>query len=289
MTRGGIGSALASVATGGALLAFAPIGLRLSELGPQATAFWRFVFALPLLAIGFALAPEKPSLKDWGLLGAAGASFGADLALFHAALVLTTVVNATLLSNMTPVFAAAAGWVIFRQRVGWSFAGGALTALAGAGLLATARAQSGHDAGGTLGDALGLASAVFYAAYLVVVSSARQRVGVRVTMFVTTFASLLFVLVTALIAQENFLPESWRGWAVLVGLGVVVHVGGQGLIALGIGRLPIALSTVLLWIQPVTAAGLSWLLFGEALGPLAFLGAALILGGVWIVQRTRAR
>ena len=62
---------------------------------------------------------------------------------------------------------------------------------------------------------------------------------------------------------------------------------GKGLIAYGVGRLPIAMSTVLLWMQPLVAAVLSWIMFGEALTPLALAGAALILGGVYMVQRSR--
>lgn len=284
----GYGAAALSVAAGAALLAFAPIGMRLSEVGPQATAFWRFVFALPILAVAFALAPAKPNLKDTGVLTAAGVSFGLDIALFHAALVLTTVVNATLLSNMTPIFAAAAGWLLFRERVGLGFAAGAGVAIVGAMMLALARARTGHGGeAGLTGDALGLASALFYAGYLVILNAVRKRVSVRVTMFVTTLASLVVVFVIALILGETFWPRTAQGWAVLVGLGVVVHVGGQGLIAAGLGRLPIALSTVLLWIQPVSAAAISWVLFGEALGPMAIMGAALVLGGVFIVQRAR--
>jgi drug/metabolite transporter (DMT)-like permease len=76
---------------------------------------------------------------------------------------------------------------------------------------------------------------------------------------------------------------------VLIGLGVVVHVCGQGLIAHGVGELPIALSTVLLWVQPIGAAILSWILFGEAIAPLGMLGGALLLAGVFIVQTGRAR
>ena len=60
------------------------------------------------------------------------------------------------------------------------------------------------------------------------------------------------------------------------------------LIAYGVARLPIAVSTVLLWTQPLVAAALSWALFGEALGPLAFVGAALVLAGIYVVQRARA-
>ena len=66
-----------------------------------------------------------------------------------------------------------------------------------------------------------------------------------------------------------------------------MHVLGQGLIAYGVGRLPIVISTVLLWMQPLVAAALSWIMFGEALGALGFVGAALILTGLFVVQRAR--
>jgi len=280
--------AAACVAGGAALIAFAPIGLRLSEVGPQATAFWRMVFALPLLAIAFTVAPSKPGGKDVSVLAAAGVCFAFDVALYHAALMSTTVVNATLLSNMTPIFAAISGWLLFKERIGVGFATGAAVAIAGAMMLAIARARAGHggDAGVT-GDALALASAVFYAGYLIILNVVRKRVGVRAAMFFTTLASAVVLFAITLALGEDFWPETAKGWAVLVGLGVVVHVGGQGLIAAGLGRLPIALSTVLLWIQPVSAAALSWILFGEALGPMAIAGAALVLGGVFIVQRAR--
>ena len=87
---------------------------------------------------------------------------------------------------------------------------------------------------------------------------------------------------------EALLPRTALGWANLIGLGLVVQVGGQGLIAYGVGRLPIVASTVLLWMQPLVAAVLSWILFDETLGALALLGAALILGGIYVVQRYRA-
>jgi drug/metabolite transporter (DMT)-like permease len=88
--------------------------------------------------------------------------------------------------------------------------------------------------------------------------------------------------------REPLLPQTLNGWLVLLALGLVCHVGGQGLIAYGVGRLPIVASTVLLWMQPLVAAVLSWLMFGEALGALALTGAVLILAGIYIVQRARS-
>ncbi len=284
--------AIVSVACGAALIAFAPIGMRLSEVGPQATAFWRFMFALPILAVAAFLLPRaKGPLalngRQFGVLALAGLVFGLELGLWHIALGKTSVLNATLASNMTPLLVAAAGFFLFKEPITRAFLIGVAVAVSGAVMLSTARAQAGIGTASLVGDLFGLASACGYAVYLILVGRARKTLDVRTVMLVTTAAAAVYALVAATALGESLWPQSWKGWAIVVALGVVTQAGGQGLIAAGLGRLPLALSAVLLWVQPVTAAGLSWVLFGEALGPLALLGAALVLGGVWVVQRGR--
>jgi drug/metabolite transporter (DMT)-like permease len=283
--------AILSVACGAALIGFAPIGMRLSEVGPQATAFWRFAFALPILAVlAFSLPREKAphglGARQFWLLIIAGLFFGLELGLWHIALGLTSVVNATLASNMTPLIVAAAGFILFKERVTRMFVIGAAVAIAGAGMLSAARAGSGGSAS-LIGDLFGLASAFGYAVYLILVGRARRTVDVRTVMLVTTAAAAVYAFAAAHALGETFWPQTWIGWLIVAALGVVTQVGGQGLIAAGLGRLPLAIGAVVLWVQPVTAAALSWVLFGEALGPMALFGAALVLGGVWIAQRGR--
>lgn len=284
----GQAKAALAVAAGAFLIGLAPIGMRLSELGPQATGFWRFVFALPLLGLLFALKPAAP-VKRLPILLIAGFCFGLDIAFWHAALGMTTVANATLATNMTPIIAAIAGWFLFKERVTRAWIIGAAIAFTGAVALSYARAQSADPAlageRGLLGDLFGLVSCVWYASYLIIVRMERPHTSTRVVMLATTFGAALLALGAAITMGEALVPQTLRGWAVLAGLGIVVHVAGQGLIAYGVGRLPIALSTVLLWVQPIAAAAFSWMLFGEALSPLAFAGAALVLAGVWLVQR----
>ena len=101
-------------------------------------------------------------------------------------------------------------------------------------------------------------------------------------------SACVFVFVLALVLGEDLLPETWRGWAMLVALALVGQVAAQGLIAWGVGRLPIVMSSVLLWLQPLSAAVLSWILFDEELGAVGLAGAALILAGVFVVQRARS-
>ena len=291
--RAGSGAAVAAVAIGAAVLGLTPIWVRMSELGPQATNFWRYVFALPILVVLAAITGPNPNAKQTGWLLAAGVLFGIECGLWAAALSYTTVVNATLLANMTPIFAALLAWLLFKEHPRAAVLGGAVVSLAGAILLAFARSQnatgpanSAHE--GWIGDALGLSAAVGYAGYLMIVRSLRDKVGIGAVMFWSTLSACAFALIVSQVLGEDLLPRTQQGWLILIGLGVVTHAGAQGAIAWGVGRLPIAASTVLLWLQPLSAALLSWWLFGEQLGPLAFVGAALILGGLFVVQRARA-
>jgi len=288
----GQGKAVLAALTGGALLGLSPIAMRLSELGPHASNVWRFLFALPILALWAALARPIPSAWQTGWILFGGVLFGIEVSLWAAALGLTTVTNATLLANLTPVFAALFGWLLFRERLRAPLMAGVATALAGAVLLALARAQaaagpSGNPETGWIGDALGLSAAVGYAGYLLILRMLGKSVTTGAVMFWATLSSLIVALTLALIFREPLWPQTLNGWLILAGLGLIVQVGGQGLVAYGVGRLPIVASTVLLWMQPLVAAALSWLLFEEALGPLAFIGAALILAGIYVVQRNR--
>jgi len=293
--QGGQGRAKAVLAAllGAAFIGLSPIAIRISEVGPEATNFWRFALALPVLALWALLARPSPRLGQTGWLLFAGVLFGVEVSLWGAAVVHTTVANATLLANLTPVFAAAFGWLLFRERLSAAILGAIGVALCGTALLGFARASAGEGPAhslqeGLFGDALGFSAAIGYAGYLMVVRALGKQVGVGALMFWATLSAAGVALGASALLHEQLVPRSPRGWAILAGLGLVVQVGGQGLIAYGVARLPIAASTVLLWMQPLVAALLSWMMFKEALTPLALLGAALILTGVFVVQRARA-
>jgi drug/metabolite transporter (DMT)-like permease len=293
MSEGRAGTSAALAALGGAaLLGLSPIGVRLSELGPQATNFWRFALALPLLAIWMAQSRRLPDTKQSLWLTLAGLLFGFEVSLWAEALFHTTVVNATLFSNMTPLVAAAVAWFVFKERPRAGVFWGGIIALTGAVTLAVARARAGAGPAATpeegwFGDALGFASAFGYAGYLLIVRYLGGRVSTGAVMFIATAAGAAYALGLSLVIGEPLLPYTLRGWLVLIGLGMIVQACAQGLIAYGVARLPIAASTIMLWMQPVTAALWSWILFGERLGPLALSGALFVLAGVYVVQRAR--
>jgi drug/metabolite transporter (DMT)-like permease len=279
---------------GGAIaIGFAPIFVRWSEVGLNATAFWRLALALPALWLLSRRSGSEPLVPFRGraLLVIAGFCFAMDLCFWHASIALTSVANATLLANLTPIFVVLFYWFVLRQRPTLRFSMGAALALAGAaGLALGSRPPAGNVtfnvAGNVLlGDLYGVITAFAYAGYLLAVERARTSASALQVTLASTAVAMLITGAVALVFGENFWPASGTGWAVLVGLALLVHVLGQGGIIWALGQLPASLSSVVILIQPVVAAGLGWLWLGEGLGWLDAVCAGLVLTGVLIARR----
>jgi drug/metabolite transporter (DMT)-like permease len=75
---------------------------------------------------------------------------------------------------------------------------------------------------------------------------------------------------------------------VLLALGFVAHVFGQGLVAFGMRGAPVGLASILLLTQPLVATVAAWIIFGEAMGPVEAAGAGLVLAGLAIASLARA-
>ena len=70
----------------------------------------------------------------------------------------------------------------------------------------------------------------------------------------------------------------------LLVLALVRHAAGQGLLSVALGRLPVAFSSLVIFLEALAAAGLAWAILGEALTPPQLIGGALILAGIWIAR-----
>ncbi|HEY8265665.1 MAG TPA: DMT family transporter, partial [Steroidobacteraceae bacterium] len=89
----------------------------------------------------------------------------------------------------------------------------------------------------------------------------------------------------ALASGETLLPATAFGWWILIGLALVSHAAGQGLIAYALAHLPAAFSSVSLLFQPVMAALFAWVLLSEALVPLQIAGGLVVLAGIYLARR----
>ncbi|HJV87207.1 MAG TPA: DMT family transporter [Noviherbaspirillum sp.] len=285
--------AFAALLAGGMAIGFAGILMRLSDVNPLASAFWRMALAAPFLwAWAFAVRAQDEAARKrtdfTRALALAGIYFAGDMGIWHLSLHYTTVANATLLSNFAPIFIALWMWVAHRARFSRIFVVGMAFALIGAVMLVgtnasgTTQVAGGHK---LLGDALGLSSAVFYAAYQLVIKDARSQYSTARLMAWSTTITGLALLPFALTSPGNFWPAQAAGWLPLLALALVAQIGGQTVIAYAFAHLPASLSSVSLLIQPLTAAIAAWIIFQEAIGPLQMAGGVLLLWGIYLSKR----
>lgn len=268
---------------GACVIGFAPILVRLAQAGPAATGFWRLVFSLPLLAT-LARRSAGGVGRPFRLALLAGLAFALDLGFWHYGIANTSVGKATVLTNLTSVVVTAIAWIALKQRPAPMFLAAVALAVAGASIMALTKGVGSAGPNPGLGDALSLATALWYALYFLAVSAARQSAAATRIMFWSSLTGAPLLLMSAIVLGEPVFPAAAAGWAACVALGVV-HVAGQGSIAWALGRLPSATASVTVLVQPVVAAALGWLLFDELFSASQTVGAALALTGVVLAQR----
>jgi len=271
-------------------IAFAPIFVRLSEVGPSATAFYRLFLALPVLSLW--RLRERTRLdgssrlagsKDYLQLAVAGLFFAGDLALWHWSIRLTSVANATLFANFAPIFVTLGARILFLEEIKIPFLIGLGLALAGAAMVVgnSLRLTAGHLAG----DLVGIATALFYGSYMLAVKHLRRRFSTATIMAGSGLAACPALFLVALASGEKLFPTQAAGWTVLVALALVSQVGGQSLIAYAFAHLPASFSSLSLLLQPAVAALLAWIILAEPLGLLQAFGGSVILCGIAMAGR----
>lgn len=283
------GRAIAVLLFGACVIGLSPILVRLTTTGPAAAGFWRLLVALPFLAMmtyrvsGPIRAPSRMALT-------AGLMFALDLGFWHYGIKYTSVTNATVLSNLTPVVVTAFAWIFLRQRPRALFLLAVAIAVAGSWIMALAKGGGpGLDA--PLGNALSVTTALWYALYMLAIGEGRKTEAASRLMFWSSVIGAPLMLFAALLLHEQIAPLTAGGLAACVGLGLM-HVAGQGSIAWAMGRLPTSVASVVVLVQPVVAAWLGWMIFGEAVGPTQAVGAGVALAGVVLAQwasRPKAR
>lgn len=253
-------------------------------LSAENISFWRFVVgALFLLAVFgrpdfFRRVPAHARL-----LAAAGACMALYvLAWFLAIARIGAAVPTLIALCLPPVLVTLWGVLRGRERLD-----AALIALLGAALAGTAMVVMRHGAAsgavpmGTLveGVALSIASALLYAMFTLVNGGLSKSLGAGpATTGLTVVAAITMGLAgtwTPLAWPNEMPPEAW-----LLYLGLVTAAIALLAFTWGAQRLSPTALTVATLVEPLTAVLLAAWLLGEALGPLQWLGAGLMLAAI---------
>jgi drug/metabolite transporter (DMT)-like permease len=283
------------VLLGAFLIAFSGILYRKSHVSPATGAFYRCLWALPFLWPLVVwedrrLGPRPQALRRAAWLG--GAFFAADLILWHYSIEKVGAGLATVLGNTQVVLVGLLAWALFRERLSRNALLAIPVAMLGILLISGVLEKGAYGSDPKLGALFGVLTGIAYSGFLLSLRrGSGERGRVAGPLYDATLASAVFVVPAGLILGDiDFMPSvEATGWLLLLALSS--QVVGWLLITVSLGRLPTALTSVLLTLQPLLAVMFAALLVDERPSPLQLVGAAFILSGLLIasVKRRQAQ
>jgi drug/metabolite transporter (DMT)-like permease len=279
------------VLLGAVTIAFSGILFRKSHVSPTTGAFFRCFWALPFLWPLAVWEDRRIGARPWTLRRAAwigGVFFAADLVLWHYSIEYVGAGLATVLGNTQVVLVGLLAWVIFRERPTRNSLLAIPVAMVGIVLISGVLESGAYGSNPKLGAIYGLLTGVAYSGFLLALRwGSGERGRVAGPLYDATLASAICVVPIGLvIGNLDFTPGlEAQGW--LITLALSSQVLGWLLITVSLGRLPTALTSVLLTLQPLLAVCFAALLVDERPSPLQLVGAALILSGLLIASTGR--
>ncbi|MBA2726475.1 MAG: DMT family transporter, partial [Actinobacteria bacterium] len=281
-----------TAAAGAVCIASSGVLVRLSDASPVTVAVFRCLYALPLLGL-LALwesrkvgpLPRRALLLAW----TAGIFFAVDLVLWHNAIAAVGAGLATVLGNLQVLIVGFVAWALLTERPNRGLFVAVPIVLVGVTLIS---GLFGGDAFGEdplAGVIYGGLTSVAYAVFILVLREGSKDLRrVAGPLFHATAAAALAAAIFGWIAGELQVPETWASHGWLAALALAAQVAGWLLISVSLPRLPAAVTSVILLLQPVGAMILARFVLSEVPSMVQLTGAVLILVGVIIATRSSA-
>lgn len=278
---------------GALTIAGSAVLVRLADVPPSTAAFFRCAYALPPLALiawyeRRRYGPRAPGQTR--LAWIAGAFFAADLILWHHAIAQVGAGLATVLGNTQVVVVPIAAWLFLGERPSARVAISVPVVLAGVVLISGVIGVGAYGANPLLGVLFGVATGIAYGGFILIQRGANAdlRRPAGPLFHASLSAAVVSLLVGLPLGEIDLVPSlPSHGWLLLLALGV--HVIGWLLISISLPRLPAAITSVVLTIQPVASVFLGVWILAEAPSALQLVGVALILAGLLLATvRIRA-
>ena len=283
---------LAAVA-GALCIAFSGILVRLADVSPDTAAVFRCLYALPVLGVLAVrerrrFGPRTPRERTLAIV--AGAFFALDLMFWHRSIEAVGAGLATVLGNLQVVLVALVAWMLLGERPGARLVAAIPVAIVGIVLISGVLEEGAFGEDPVLGVVFGGLTALAYTVFLLVLR--RGNADLRRPAGPLFDATATATVVASVGGWALGTLDPWPGWPAqgwLIVLALTAQVAGWLLISVSLPRLPAAITSVLLTIQPVGAVLLAMVLLDETPSALQLVGVALVLAGVVAVALGRRR
>jgi drug/metabolite transporter (DMT)-like permease len=252
---------------------------------------FRCAYALPVLGLLAWLEDRRHGRRPWRerrLAVPAGILLAADLVFWHYAIADVGAGLSTVLGNLQVVVVPFVAWAVLGERIQSRLLAALPLACSGIVLISGVLETGAYGDNPLRGVVFGMLTGLTYAGFLLVLrqgsADLRRPAG---PLFDTTAVATAAAVVAGLAVGEVSLAPAWPAHGWLVTLALTSQVLGWLLITVSLPRLPAALTSVTLTLQPVAAVALGVILLGEQPSALQLAGVACILAGLISVALRR--
>jgi len=271
-------------------LTVSPLFVRWAQAPGIITSFYRMLIAWLVLSPFFLMRAKKsgwPEFKHAIYPIGAGIFSALDHGFWSTAIEQTTVANATLLNNISPIWVAAFAMIVWRQRLNNRFWLGLVAILAGASLVLGSTILIRPNL--VRGDYLAIISSFFYAGFFLLTQKGRDTLGTATFLWVMLLTSAVCLGFMARGFALPLIGYTQPTYVVFLTAALVSQLGAYLAITYALGKLPASIVTPTMVAQPVLTALLAIPITGEALLSGQIVGGAITLTGIYVVNVAQAR
>lgn len=284
---------LLAALAGALAISFSAILYALAEVSPITGAFYRTLYALPVLVIIWWARRDRDRRSRAKRLVAFGAGLllGLDVVVWHISIEYIGAGLSTLIANAQVIVVAVVAWLFMGERPSRQIFLAIPVVLFGVALVSGLGRGDAFGSNPLLGTLLALVSAVFYAAFILGIRSSNdiQAPSAGPLMEATAGAALAALIMGMIGGGGIQFAPSWPAHGWLLALALSSQVAGWLLISYALPRLPAAETATIILLQPVLTMVWGVLIFGEQPSAIQLVGAGLVLAGVGFVAMTSSR
>jgi len=273
----------------GALFGTAAIFINLLKAGGFqdgfSIAFWRLVIASLILGIVVFASIRRFNWsllrKDIGRISLLGMLIGLHFILFVSAVLDTTIINATVLVNTTPIWSMFVSSFIFKLKPSRPAVFGIALSFLGVFIITYGHAASLTWTVQLKGDLEAVLAAVVEAFYLSYGRETRQKMPLLPLMLAVYIFAAVTVLATGFAASSTFaFPLELSMILALIGLGIMPTALAHSFYFSSLSNLKSFETAAMALLEPVGATLLGAVIFTEVPNSFFILGAVLVLAGI---------
>ncbi len=259
-----------------------PILVKLSLVSGVISAFYRMAFS-SLLIIPYVLLFKKfkfPNLKITLLSVLCGVIFALDVTVWNIAIIDSTATQASLLTNLSPVWVGIGAFFFLKDKPKRNFWIGTVVAIIGMMMLVGFAVFRNLDFDRAF--VFGVLSGVFYAFYMLISKNVLNQLDVWRFMTISITSAAIFLGILGFFMNDPFTGFSDISWFMLITMAIICQLIAWLLISYATQNMRATRVSVSLLGQAILASILAWLFLNEDITLQMIIGGLILLFGIWI-------